>query len=122
VGDAMMAATGQPFSEYVAMGGGSRSSLWCQIVADVTGVPVVRSATIEATCLGAGMLAAAAAGWYPDAVSAAEGMASTAERFAPNPETQAIYEPLYSEVYRLLFPTLQPLIHRLTELTYGAEY
>jgi xylulokinase len=122
VGDAMVAATGQPFNEYVAMGGGSRSSLWCQIVADVTGVPVVRSATTEATCLGAGALAAAAAGWYPDVASAAEGMASTAERFAPNPETQAIYEPLYSEVYRPLFPTLQPLIRRLTELTHGAEY
>ena len=42
VGDAMMAVTG-PFSEYVTMGGGSKSDLWCQIVADVTGIPVVRS-------------------------------------------------------------------------------
>jgi sugar (pentulose or hexulose) kinase len=121
VGDAMMAATGQPLSEYVALGGGSRSSLWCQIVADVTDVPVVRSTTTEATCLGAGILAAAAAGWYPDVHSAAGGMTGTAERFEPNPETRAIYERLYGEVYGRLFPTLQPLIHRLTELTQGAE-
>lgn len=118
VGDAMMAATGGSFSEYVVMGGGSRSGLWCQIVADVTGVPVARSATTEATCLGAGILAATAAGWYPDAVSAADGMTKTAECFAPHPETQEIYERLYSQVYQPLFPTLQPLIHRLTELTH----
>jgi sugar (pentulose or hexulose) kinase len=121
VGDAMMSATGRPFSEYVVMGGGSRSRLWCQIVADVTGVPVVRSATAEATCLGAGILAATAAGWYADAASAAAGMAGRAERLAPHPETQAIYERLYREVYQPLFPTLQPLIHRLTGLTHSAE-
>jgi len=119
VGEAMMAATGQPFSRYVAMGGGSRSDLWCQIVADVTGVPVVRAATVEATCLGAGMLAATAAGWYPDAASAAAGMASTGEQFTPDSKTQAIYDRLYNEVYRPLFPTLQPLLQRLTEFTHG---
>jgi sugar (pentulose or hexulose) kinase len=118
VGDAMMEATGRPFSEYVVMGGGSRSDLWCQIVADITGVPVARSATAEATCLGAGILAATAAGWYPDAVTAADSMTGTGARFEPEPETQATYDRLYREVYRSLFPTLRPLIHRLTELTH----
>jgi xylulokinase len=120
IGDAMMAATGWPFSQYVVMGGGSRSRLWCQIIADVTGVPVVRSTTSEATCLGAGILAAVAAGWYPDAASAADRMTSTAERFMPNPATQAIYDRLYSQVYQPLFPTLQPLMHRLATLVHGA--
>ena len=81
VGDGMMAAVDRPFNEYVALGGGSRSSLWCQILADVTGIPIVRSTTTEATCLGAGILAATAAGWYPDVTSAAAGMTSTAEGF-----------------------------------------
>lgn len=116
VGDAMMAVTG-PFSEYVTMGGGSKSDLWCQIVADVTGIPVVRSTSTEATCLGAGILAATAAGWYPDVRSAANAMTGTAERFTPQPETQAIYDRLYQEIYKPLFPTLQPLADRLTELT-----
>ena len=116
IGDAMMAAIGRPFGEYVVMGGGSRSRLWCQIVADVTGVPVVRSTTSEATCLGAGILAAAAAGWYPDAISAADAMTGTAERFAAAPGTQAVYDRLYREVYQPLFPTLQPLLHRLADL------
>ncbi|MFL7794059.1 MAG: FGGY-family carbohydrate kinase, partial [Anaerolineae bacterium] len=90
---------------------------WCQIVADVTGVPVARAATAEATCLGAGILAAVAAQWYPDATAAASAMTHTAERFAPVPDTHAIYERIYGEVYQPLFPTLQPLIHRLADLT-----
>ncbi|MFQ5859233.1 MAG: FGGY-family carbohydrate kinase, partial [Anaerolineae bacterium] len=121
VGDAMMAATDQRFEEYVVLGGGSRSRLWCQILADVTGVPIVRSATTEATCLGAAILAAAAAGWYPDAYAAADAMTATGERFTPDPETQAIYDRLYSEVYKPLFPALQPLIHRLSELTHSSS-
>ena len=122
VGDGIMAATGQPFSEYVTLGGGSRSDLWCQILADVTGVPIARATTAEATCLGAGVLAAAAAGWYPDVQSAAAGMTGTTERFAPDTETRAVYDRLFNEVYQPLFPTLQPLIHRLADLAHGAEY
>ncbi len=83
VGDAMMAATGQRFAEYVAMGGGSRSRLWLQIMADVTGIPVVQSTTNEATCLGAGILAAVGAGWYADVQQAADAMTGMAEMLCP---------------------------------------
>ncbi|MBD2777124.1 FGGY-family carbohydrate kinase [Iningainema tapete] len=117
VGDAVMAAMDQKFSEYVVMGGGAQSNLWCQIIADITGVPAVRSTTTEATCLGAGILAAVAVGWYPDINVAAESMTSTGLRFTPNSQTQAIYEKLYTEVYKPLFPTLQSLVQRLTDLT-----
>jgi len=121
LGEGMAVATGQPLSEYIVLGGGSRSGLWCQILADVTGVHIVRAATTEATCLGAGILAATAAGWYVDANSAADGMTGIADRFEPDPEVHAIYEQIYNEVYRPLFPTLQPLVHRLTELTHGGS-
>ncbi|HHY54249.1 MAG TPA: xylulose kinase [Chloroflexi bacterium] len=117
VGDAMMTAVEQRFTEYVTMGGGSRSKLWCQIVADVTGVPVLRSTSTEATCLGAGILAATAVGWHPDVRAAADAMTATAERFTPQPDIQARYDCLYREVYQPLFPTVQPLVDRLTALT-----
>lgn len=120
-GDGLAAAMGQSIGEYVALGGGSRSDLWCQIVADVTGVPVVRAATAEATCLGAGILAAVVVGWYPDLPTAADAMTGTAGRFEPDPATQAIYDRIYSEVYRPLFPTLQPLLHRLTDLAESTD-
>ncbi len=115
-GDGVMAITGQPFSEYVTLGGGSQSKLWCQIMADVTGIAIVRSTTTEATCLGAGILAATAAGWFSDAYQAAAAMTATADRFTPDPATRQYYNRLYTEVYKELFPTLQSLLNRLTEL------
>jgi sugar (pentulose or hexulose) kinase len=121
VGDAMMAAAGERYSEYITMGGGSRSRLWRQILADVTGVPVVSSTTTEATCLGAGILAAFGAGWYSDVRSAAEAMTSTGERFEPNPELRRVYDRLYTEVYQPLFPAVQPFLDRLTVLTHGMD-
>jgi sugar (pentulose or hexulose) kinase len=113
-------ATGQPIAEYIALGGGSRSTLWCQIVADITGRRVIRAANPEATCLGAGVLAAVAAGWYDDARSAAGAMTSTGEAFEPRTATQQIYDRLYHEVYHGLYPALRASLHRLTELTRGA--
>ncbi|MEM4644076.1 MAG: FGGY-family carbohydrate kinase [Candidatus Methanomethylicaceae archaeon] len=116
-GDGVMAALGRKFDEYVVMGGGSRSKLWNQIIADVTGIPIRRSTSTEATCLGAGILAAAAAGWYPSVASAAQAMTSTAEWFEPNSQMRDFYNQLYEDVYRHLFPTIQSLIDRLTQLT-----
>ena len=48
-GEGTMDSLGYPVREYVTMGGGSKSDLWCQIVADVTGVDVVRSTSTEAS-------------------------------------------------------------------------
>ena len=119
VGDAMMAAAGQRFAEYVTMGGGSRSRLWLQIMADVTGVPVVQSTTNEATCLGAGILAAVGAGWYADARAAADAMTGTSGLLrSGRREPVAVYDRLYQEVYRTLFPTLQAALDRLSLLTH----
>jgi sugar (pentulose or hexulose) kinase len=116
-GEALAEATGEPIHDYVALGGGSRSPLWCQILADVTGVPISRCATVEATCLGAGILAATAAGWYAGARQAASAMSRVDSQFTPDTETQGLYEQIYQEIYRPLYPTLRALIHRLGELT-----
>jgi xylulokinase len=89
------------------------------MMADVTGIPVVRSTTREATCLGAGILAAAAAGWFADVRAAAAAMTATQERYEPQPDRQAIYERLYCDVYRHLFPAVRPLVDRLTAITRG---
>ncbi len=112
-------ATNQSIDEYIVMGGGSRSNLWCQIVADISGATVKRASTSEATNLGAGILAAAAAGWYGSVREAADSMTSTTDAFTPNDETAAMYDQLFKEVYVELFPALQKTINRLTELTYA---
>jgi len=111
------AAIGRPADGFVAMGGGSRSPLWCQIVADITGKSVTRSASPEASCLGAAILAATAAGFYGDVRQAAAAMVRLGETYTPDPAAQPQYDQLFSEVYRHIFPTLRSLVNRLSELT-----
>jgi len=114
-------ATGTPINQFILMGGGSRSALWCQIVADMHNTLVTRASTTEATNLGAGILAAYAAGWYSSVREAAQAMTKTGRSFEPNDKTHAIYDRLFREVYVGLFPALQQYIDRLTELTYDQK-
>jgi xylulokinase len=64
-------------------GGGARNRALCQFYADVLGRPVARLTMPELGCLGAAMLAAVAAGVYPDLASAAAAMAGEAELVEP---------------------------------------
>jgi len=103
------------------MGGGSRSPLWCQIVADVNGTKVTRASTTEATNLGAGIMAATAAGWYATMRDAANAMTGTERSFEPDTRTHQTYDRLYKDVYTAVFPALQSSVQRLTALTYGEQ-
>jgi xylulokinase len=117
--DGVGRATGRPIDEYILMGGGSKSALWCQILADVHNTRVTRASTTEATNLGAGILAAAAVGWYSSARAAADAMTQTGRSFLPDDRTHAVYDRLYREVYVDLFPALQKSLDKLNVLTYG---
>ncbi len=111
-------ATGRAVEGFVVMGGGSRSPLWRQMIADVTGVPVRRCGTPEASALGAGVLAAAGAGLFPGVRAAAARMSHVEPMVCqPDPRRHETYSRLYQEVYRHLFPALQTYLGRLTELT-----
>jgi xylulokinase len=109
----IQAATGEAIREYVILGGGSNSELWCQIMADVLGAPVVRAHTVEATNLGAGVLGAYGVGWYGSVEEAAAAMTDVAERFEPGERAAARYDAIFNEVYRPLFKAVQDPLHRL---------
>ena len=110
-------ALGRKVESLIAVGGGARSVLWRQIIADVTGQPVYHASTPEATALGAGILAAAGVGLHPDVASAAESMTViTAQPTLPEEKRQAFYHRLYEEVYQHLFPALQTYLQRLADL------
>jgi len=111
-------ALGQSVKRYVAMGSGALSPLWCQIIADITGKPVFRSTTTDAAALGAGILAAAAAGIHTDVRQAAQAMTRIhPQPFEPDPSRHDFYSRLFDEVYRPLFPALQPYLDRLASLS-----
>jgi xylulokinase len=102
-----------PVEALVALGGGSRSPVWCQILADVLQrrIEVVREA--ESTCLGAGILAAAASGVHGSIEVAAKAMTGTAAVYTPDADRAAVYDGLY-EVYRDLYPAMRGLFPRLS--------
>lgn len=107
------AALAEPVAEVVALGGGSRSPVWCQIIADVMqrSVSVVREP--ESTCLGAGMLAAAAVGIHESIPSAAKAMSGTGVAYEPG-ASAAAYERLYG-VYREIYPSNREVFAKLAE-------
>jgi xylulokinase len=88
--------------ELVLLGGGSKSDLWCQVMADVTGRRVLRAGTAEATALGAAMLASVACGPHQDLDEAAGSMTRLGARFEPG-SNAARYATLYETVYRGLY-------------------
>jgi sugar (pentulose or hexulose) kinase len=109
--------TGQKVTRFIAVGGGSRSRLWCQIIADVTGKQVFRTNTTEAAALGAGILAACTVGWYSDIRQAAQAMSRyLPDPFQPDPERYELYSRIYEQVYSHLFPSLQPFIDRIPNI------
>jgi xylulokinase len=105
----------KPVESLIALGGGSRSPLWCQIVADVMQRPVSVARQTESTCLGAGMLAAAASGVHGSIKEAASHMSGTTTRFEPGQDS-ARYERLYA-VYEEIYPSLRELFPKLAEAT-----
>lgn len=105
--------------ELVVMGGGARSDLFCQLIADITTRSVVRSASGEATCLGAGILAATAAGLHPSLDAATRAMTRRGAVFSPG-QAGAFYDELYRQAYRPLYPVLSATLTTLAHLRSGA--
>lgn len=90
------------------LGGGARSDLWARIRADLTRRPVERASLADSSAVGAGMLAAVAAGIARDLATAASGLAAGAAAIEPDRENAAAYADAYGR-YRRLFDSLQPM-------------
>lgn len=114
------AAVATPIRELIVLGGGSRSKVWCQIFADVLqrDIDVVREP--ESTCLGAGMLAAVAAGLHPTIHDAARNMSGTGAHFSPDPQRTGIYQELFG-VYQGIYPALRGIFPGLAEISGKAK-
>jgi sugar (pentulose or hexulose) kinase len=78
--------------QLVVAGGGSRSTLWMQIHADVIGRPLLALDQHLPAALGAAMCAAAGVGLTSDLRSAAKAMSHIAGTVVPNPDSRQVYE------------------------------
>ncbi|MDQ7841316.1 MAG: FGGY-family carbohydrate kinase [bacterium] len=82
-------------------GGGAKSAVWPQIMADVLDRPLHLAAP-EASARGAAMLGAVGLGWYEDLHSATLGMASLGGTITPAGEHRALYRGAYERFTKLV--------------------
>ena len=98
-------------SQVRVTGGGARSPLWRQILADVFGAEIVTVNAEEGAAYGAALLAATGAGAYRSVESACDATIQITGTTSPG-ENQKVYETLYP-LYRGLYPALGPTFHAM---------
>lgn len=98
-------------------GGGARSNVACQILSDLFGLPVKRTQTHEVSAVGAAMAAFLAQGIFHDYDEAIRSMVHEGDAFHPDPDRHKLYAQLYRGVYARLYPRLEPLYRRISEIT-----
>ena len=96
-------------------GGGARSALWRQILADVLETELVTVNTTEGAAYGAALLAGVGAGLWPDVDTACDTTIQVIDHVAPRSEQAARYNSYY-RIYRGLYGTLKPTFDELTAL------
>ena len=89
-----------------AAGGGVRSQLWRQILADVMNAEIATVNTTEGAAYGAATLAAVGAGWHADVDAATEAWVSIEDVTAPGSDAGRYV--LMHGRYRELYPALAP--------------
>ncbi|MCS7221548.1 MAG: xylulokinase [Anaerolineae bacterium] len=100
----------------VMAGGGARSPLWRQIVADVFQREVIPLQVEAQSALGAAILAGAAVGLLPDAITASRQWARYGAPVTPNPANAAVYATLF-DLFRSMHPRHQADFVRLKRLS-----
>jgi xylulokinase len=98
-----------------ASGGGARSPLWRQILADVFNTEVVTVTTTEGAAYGAALLAGVGCGIFSSVEAACDATISVVDRTVPDAGRAALYENSYA-AYRALYPALRDSMHALSDL------
>ncbi len=93
-------------------GGGAKSALWRQILADVFGAELVMVNTTEGAAYGAAILAGVGFGAWPDVETACSNLIKIVERVSPE-EKRAVLYGLMHDKYKELYPALKPSFDRL---------
>ena len=81
-------------------GGASKSALWCQMVADITNLPVRIPEVADLACVGAAIMAGTGCGIYSSVEEGYKCLAVRERVIQPDPERAAVYAKLYEEYKR----------------------
>jgi xylulokinase len=121
----LMKDLGLEIRQIRASGGGARSDLWRQILADVFDTELVVINVTEGAAYGAALLAGVGAGVYESVAEACEQAVEVVQRTEPVRENAALYGEFYP-VYRALYAALKPGFDQISQIvakraTGGAE-
>ncbi|MEW6354930.1 MAG: FGGY-family carbohydrate kinase [Planctomycetota bacterium] len=94
----------------LAVGGAARSDVWCQIKADVSGLPIRVPVVSDGTALGAAILAGVGAGVFQDVRHGVRQMVHVDRSFDPRSENHERYQELF-DIYRGLYDRLKDSMH-----------
>jgi xylulokinase len=106
---------GVAVAEVRASGGGARSGLWRQIMADACRAPMVTINVDEGPSYGAAILASVATGLYASVEEACEAIISEVGRVTVNEPEAAVYDRWFRE-YQAAYQALAPGFRRAAAL------
>lgn len=112
--EAMETALGASYETVIVTGGGAKSDLMMQIVADVLGRPTRRAAVDDAAGLGAAICAAVGAGLHPTWDRAIEAMVRRGVQFDPSADRTEAYAPVRAR-YRAMRQASDVLFRAIDE-------
>lgn len=107
----LIRGTGVAVDQVRASGGGTRSALWRQILADILEAEVVTLATAEGAAYGAAVLAAVGAGWHGSVGDATDEWVMLSDRTEPSGHDYSAA----NQLYRDLYPTLRPSFNSMAD-------
>ena len=89
-------------------GGGAKSNVWAQLIADIFNVEVVKIAAEEGPALGAAILAMVGVGTFKDVETACKEIVELSTVFTPNKELVSKFNQKYA-AFTKLYPALKDL-------------
>lgn len=99
-------ALGLQIKEVRATGGGARSPIWMQTLADILGVKVNCVDNPEGPALGAAILAGVGTGLYPSFAAAVSRAVGKGASYKPSPKRRKDYDAAHAK-FRALYPALK---------------
>ena len=105
----------ESFEQARVSGGGSKSALWRQILADILSVELATINTTEGAAFGAALLAGTGAGAWRDVETACSETVKITGRVSPAARNEEMYARMY-EQYRSLYPALTPTFKDLASI------
>jgi xylulokinase len=115
---ALLTSLNVPINEVRAIGGGAKSTLWLQIMADVTNQKHVLPTLDEGPAAGAAILAAVGAGTFANVKDACAALVGTTPAATPGPDASTYAK--WAPHYQALYPALQASFKAVARTAAGA--